>query len=73
VRVNAVSPGVIDTPLWAGMADDKREAMFTGAAQRLQARRVGQPEDIANAVRFLATTSFAAGSTVCVDGGGAVA
>jgi hypothetical protein len=32
VRVNAVSPGLIATPLWAGMADDKREAMFAGAA-----------------------------------------
>jgi NAD(P)-dependent dehydrogenase (short-subunit alcohol dehydrogenase family) len=31
VRVNAVSPGLIATPLWAGMADDKREAMFAGA------------------------------------------
>jgi NAD(P)-dependent dehydrogenase (short-subunit alcohol dehydrogenase family) len=73
VRVNAVSPGLIATPLWAGMADDKREAMFAGAAQRLPARRVGQPEDVANAVLFLATTSFATGSTVRVDGGGAIA
>jgi NAD(P)-dependent dehydrogenase (short-subunit alcohol dehydrogenase family) len=40
VRVNAVSPGLIATPLWSGMADDKREAMFAGAAQRLPARRV---------------------------------
>jgi NAD(P)-dependent dehydrogenase (short-subunit alcohol dehydrogenase family) len=73
VRVNAVSPGLIATPLWSGMADDKREAMFAGAAQRLPARRVGQPEDIANAVMFLATTPFATGSTVRVDGGGAIA
>jgi NAD(P)-dependent dehydrogenase (short-subunit alcohol dehydrogenase family) len=73
VRVNAVSPGLIATPLWAGMAEDKRAAMFAGAAQRLPARRVGQPEDIANAVLFLMTTPFATGSTVRVDGGGAIA
>jgi NAD(P)-dependent dehydrogenase (short-subunit alcohol dehydrogenase family) len=73
VRVNAVSPGLIATPLWSGMADDKRDAMFAGAAQRLPARRVGQPEDIANAVMFLVTTPFATGSTVRVDGGGAIA
>jgi NAD(P)-dependent dehydrogenase (short-subunit alcohol dehydrogenase family) len=73
VRVNAVSPGLIATPLWSGMADDKREAMFASAAQHLPARRVGQPEDIANAVMFLVTTSFATGSTVRVDGGGAIA
>jgi len=73
VRVNAVSPGLIATPLWFGMPAEKREAMFAGAAQRLPARRVGQPGDIANAVLFLATTPFATGSTVLVDGGGAVA
>ncbi|WP_445680543.1 SDR family oxidoreductase [Radicibacter daui] len=73
VRVNAVSPGLIDTPIWGGLPDEKREAMFAGAAQRLPARRIGQPEDIANAVLFLATTPFATGSTVRVDGGGAIA
>jgi hypothetical protein len=40
--------------------------MFTGEAQRLPARRVGRPEDIANAVMFLATTPLATGSTVRV-------
>lgn len=73
VRVNAVSPGLIATPLWAGMAEEKRAAMFAGAAQRLPARRVGQPVDIANAMLFLMTTPFATGSTVRVDGGGAIA
>jgi len=73
VRVNAVSPGLIATPLWSGMPNDKREAMFASVAQRLPARRVGQPEDIANAVMFLVTTPFATGSTVRVDGGGAIA
>ena len=73
VRVNAVSPGLIETPLWSGMPEEKRAAMFAGAAVRLPARRVGQPEDIARAVLFLVTTPFATGSTVRVDGGGAIA
>ncbi|PWC35939.1 SDR family oxidoreductase [Azospirillum sp. TSO35-2] len=73
VRVNAVSPGLIATPLWAGLPADKREAMFAGAAQRLPAGRVGQADDIANAVLFLVQTPFATGSTVRVDGGGAIA
>ncbi|PWC89352.1 short-chain dehydrogenase [Azospirillum sp. TSH100] len=73
IRVNAVSPGLIATPLWSGLPEEKREAMFAGAAQRLPARRIGQAEDIANAVLFLATTPFATGSTVRVDGGGAIA
>jgi NAD(P)-dependent dehydrogenase (short-subunit alcohol dehydrogenase family) len=73
VRVNAVSPGLIATPLWSGMREEKREAMFAGAAASLPVRRFGRPEDIANAVLFLATTPFATGSTVRVDGGGAIA
>jgi NAD(P)-dependent dehydrogenase (short-subunit alcohol dehydrogenase family) len=73
VRVNAVSPGLIATPLWSGLAQGECEAMFAGAAANLPARRVGQPEDVANAVLFLATTPFATGSTVRVDGGGAIA
>jgi NAD(P)-dependent dehydrogenase (short-subunit alcohol dehydrogenase family) len=73
IRVNAVSPGMVATPLWSGVPEEKRQAMFASAAQRLPARRVGQPEDIANAVLYLATTPFATGSTVLVDGGGAIA
>jgi NAD(P)-dependent dehydrogenase (short-subunit alcohol dehydrogenase family) len=73
VRVNAVSPGLIATPLWSSMDEEKRESMFARAAVSLPARRVGQPEDIANAVLFLAATPFATGSTVRVDGGGAIA
>src|SRR5208282_1486196 len=64
VRVNSVSPGLIETPLWGGMPEEKRAAMFAGAAARLPARRIGQPDDIANAVLFLMTTPFATGSTV---------
>jgi NAD(P)-dependent dehydrogenase (short-subunit alcohol dehydrogenase family) len=73
VRVNAVSPGLIATPLWSSMDDENRKAMFAETAARLPGRRVGRPEDVANAVLFLATTPFATGSTVRVDGGGAIA
>lgn len=73
VRVNAVSPGLIDTPLWDGLTPERRQALFDGAAQRLPARRVGQAADVANAIMFLATTPFATGTTVRVDGGGAIA
>jgi NAD(P)-dependent dehydrogenase (short-subunit alcohol dehydrogenase family) len=73
VRVNTVSPGLIDTPLWAGMAEADREGMFERTAAKLPARRVGLPEDIAQAILFVATNSFATGSTVTVDGGGTIA
>ncbi|WP_271024068.1 SDR family oxidoreductase [Rhizobium sp. RCAM05973] len=72
VRVNAISPGLIDTPLWSKMDGGARQSMFEKAAQNLPARVVGQPEDIANAAIFIMTTPFATGSTVRVDGGGAI-
>jgi NAD(P)-dependent dehydrogenase (short-subunit alcohol dehydrogenase family) len=73
VRVNAVSPGMIDTPLWDRIPEEKRKAMYEATKAKLPVRRVGTPEDIANAVMFLVTTPFATGSTVRVDGGGAIA
>jgi NAD(P)-dependent dehydrogenase (short-subunit alcohol dehydrogenase family) len=73
VRVNVVSPGLIETPLWDALPEEKRKEMFEGAAARLPAGRIGQPADIANAVLFLLTTPFATGSTVRVDGGAVVA
>jgi len=72
VRVNTVSPGLIVTPLWDKFAEADRLQMFDKVAASLPAKRVGQPEDIANAVLYLAGTPFSTGSTVLVDGGGAI-
>ena len=46
--------------------------MFEAAAAALPVKRVGQPEDVAKAILYLAATPFASGSTVLVDGGGAI-
>ncbi|TBE87802.1 SDR family oxidoreductase [Rhizobium ruizarguesonis] len=73
VRVNTVSPGLIDTPFWSKLDEGSREALFDRAAANLPAKVVGQPSDVANAVFYLMTTPFATGSTVRVDGGGAIA
>lgn len=73
VRVNTVSPGLVDTPLWGAMADADRSEMFARTAARLPVGRVGAPIDIANAIYFLATNSFATGSTLLVDGGATIA
>ncbi|WP_313606899.1 SDR family oxidoreductase [Rhizobium sp.] len=72
VRVNSVSPGLIDTPLWSKMEDESRKSMFERVAGSLPAKTIGQPGDIANAVLFLMTTPFATGSNVRVDGGGVI-
>jgi NAD(P)-dependent dehydrogenase (short-subunit alcohol dehydrogenase family) len=73
VRVNTVSPGTIATPLWDGLDQTARQAMYDKAAATLPARAMGQPQDIARAVLFLAATPYSTGSTVLVDGGGAIA
>jgi NAD(P)-dependent dehydrogenase (short-subunit alcohol dehydrogenase family) len=69
VRVNAVSPGIIDTPTWAGMPVDERETMFDRLAASLPAGRVGTAEDVASAIWHLLTNDFVTGSIVHVDGG----
>ncbi|WP_343614654.1 SDR family oxidoreductase [Novosphingobium sp.] len=73
VRVNTVSPGLVNTPLWQGMSEEARDGMFERTAARLPAGRIGQPEDIASAILFVATNPFATGSTITVDGGGTIA
>src|SRR6266550_813727 len=73
VRVNTVSPGLIDTPIRGAMPADKKKAMLDHAAATLPARRVGQPEDVAEAILMLMTNPFTTGSTLFVDGGGMIA
>ena len=73
VRVNAVSPSTTATPLWDRLGSEGREQKFFDMAQRLPVGRVATPDDIAQAIIFLATNGFATGSTVLVDGGDAVA
>jgi NAD(P)-dependent dehydrogenase (short-subunit alcohol dehydrogenase family) len=73
VRVNAVSPGLIDTPILARMSPEKRKAMFDNAKEKLPVQRVGASEDIAQAILFVATNPYSTGSVVTVDGGAIIA
>jgi NAD(P)-dependent dehydrogenase (short-subunit alcohol dehydrogenase family) len=68
VRVNVVSPGWVDTPIWEQLAMDK-EAAFTDLAGRLPARRIGTPEDIAQAFTSVMNNGFITGTVLHVDGG----
>jgi NAD(P)-dependent dehydrogenase (short-subunit alcohol dehydrogenase family) len=72
VRVNTVSPGLIDTPIRAAMPADKKKTMLDHAAATLPARRVGQPDDVADAILMLMTNPFTTGSTLFIDGGGMI-
>ena len=69
VRVNAVSPGVIDTPWWDGLPADQRAAFFAGVAAATPVRRVGRPQDVAGAVLYLAGAGFVTGTVLECTGG----
>jgi NAD(P)-dependent dehydrogenase (short-subunit alcohol dehydrogenase family) len=70
VRVNAVSPGFVRTPLWGSIPEADREAMYRDAGARLLTRKVGEPQDIAEAYMYLLGNGFTTGQTLVVDGGG---
>jgi NAD(P)-dependent dehydrogenase (short-subunit alcohol dehydrogenase family) len=73
VRVNAVSPGVIDTPWWSFLSEEQKQAQFAQVADGLPAKRVGSPDDVADAVRYLIGAPYVTGSILPVDGGITVA
>ncbi|MEU2347854.1 SDR family oxidoreductase [Modestobacter sp. NPDC049651] len=72
IRVNAVAPGVVRSPLWRDMAEDAREALFAAVGDTLLTGAVGEVEDVAAAYLFLLQQPFASGSVVTVDGGAAL-
>lgn len=69
LRINAISPGIVDTPAYAGMSPHERKKMFDTLAAMLPARRIGRPEDVATAVIALMKNGYTTGSVVSVDGG----
>jgi NAD(P)-dependent dehydrogenase (short-subunit alcohol dehydrogenase family) len=73
IRVNVVSPGMTDTPAYAGMPDDARTGMFAVAAGRSLVGRIGRAEDIAALALELMCNCFMTGVVVDVDGGGFLA
>jgi NAD(P)-dependent dehydrogenase (short-subunit alcohol dehydrogenase family) len=72
VRVNAVSPGIIDTPIRAAMPEEARRDMLAKTAASLPVGRVGVGEDIARQILAFMTIGFATGSIVYLDGGALV-
>jgi NAD(P)-dependent dehydrogenase (short-subunit alcohol dehydrogenase family) len=69
LRVNAVTPGVVDTPWWDFMAAEQRRDAFAGFAGRTPVGRVDAPDDIAKAIVFLIDNDFVTGHVLTCDGG----
>jgi NAD(P)-dependent dehydrogenase (short-subunit alcohol dehydrogenase family) len=72
VRVNAVSPGIVDTPIRAAMPEEARREMLARTAAALPVGRVGIGEDIARQIVSFMANDFATGSIVYIDGGALV-
>jgi NAD(P)-dependent dehydrogenase (short-subunit alcohol dehydrogenase family) len=70
VRVNAVSPGLVRTPLWNPIPEAQREALFREAGGKLLTKRIGEAAEIAEAYCYLMENTFTTGQTLVVDGGG---
>jgi len=75
IRVNAIAPGTIDTPMLrrdlSGMNREETERFLERVENANALRRIGRPEEIADAVVFLvsAESSYVTGSAIVVDGG----
>jgi NAD(P)-dependent dehydrogenase (short-subunit alcohol dehydrogenase family) len=69
IRVNGVSPGLVDTPWWSGLPADARSAFFAQSATVLPARRVATAADVAEAVVLAATNPNITGTVIETDGG----
>ncbi|MFI7446270.1 SDR family oxidoreductase [Nonomuraea sp. NPDC049714] len=76
IRVNAVSPGAVDTGIWAkgGLPPEAIEAAANATASRVPLGRLGTSEEIAEVVAFLASSAagYITGENIIVGGGGGI-
>ena len=70
IRVNVLSPGLVDTPAYNWMSDQEKDAFFKQMGGNLPVGRVGQPDEIAQSAIYLITNPYTTGAILDVDGGG---
>jgi NAD(P)-dependent dehydrogenase (short-subunit alcohol dehydrogenase family) len=68
IRVNAVSPGVIDTGAWDAIGEEGKRAYFEHISAANPVGRIGTAEDVAQAVVFAMTNTFMTGVMLKIDG-----
>ncbi|MEJ3744450.1 SDR family oxidoreductase [Actinomycetes bacterium KLBMP 9797] len=69
IRVNGVSPGVVDTPWWSGVPDEARRAYFAQVAAVLPARHIATADDVAEVAVLAATNPNLTGTVIEADAG----
>ena len=70
IRVNTLQPGYVDTPMLDELLGEARAKIKAEAGARLPVKRIGRPEELADAVLFLMKNGYVNGITLTVDGGG---
>jgi NAD(P)-dependent dehydrogenase (short-subunit alcohol dehydrogenase family) len=70
IRVNIVSPGIVETDLWSNIPTADRTNMYAEMANRLPVKRTGNPDDIAKAYIYFMEQEYGTGQTLIADGGG---
>jgi NAD(P)-dependent dehydrogenase (short-subunit alcohol dehydrogenase family) len=73
IRVNAVRPGAIRTPMWDPIPEPQRAALFTTLAEHALTKTMGEPDQIAAAHLYLMENQFVTGTVLTVDGGSLLA
>ncbi|HTQ23649.1 MAG TPA: SDR family oxidoreductase [Candidatus Binataceae bacterium] len=69
LRVNAITPGYIETPFLEDILGERKEAVLAAAAAKLPAKRIGRVEEAADGVLFLMKNEYVTGIALLVDGG----
>jgi NAD(P)-dependent dehydrogenase (short-subunit alcohol dehydrogenase family) len=69
IRVNIISPGIIDTPSRSKMPEETRNHFYATVGNKLPVKRIGRAEDVAQSVLYLLQNSFVTGTVLHVEGG----
>jgi NAD(P)-dependent dehydrogenase (short-subunit alcohol dehydrogenase family) len=72
LRVNIVSPGLVDTPAYNWMDEEQKSAFFKQMGGQLPVGRVGKPEEVAHVIETVLDNNYITGSVIDVDGGGSL-
>lgn len=67
--MNCVSPGLVNTALWASMPEDDKAALFKHVAGNLPTKTIAEPEDVAEAYVYLMRDHNVSGSVISTNGG----
>lgn len=70
IRVNVISPGFIDTPLYDAFGPEGRAELLAQAAEILPVGRIGRPGEVGEAITFLLGNGYMNGEVLHIDGGG---